>query len=91
MIPFLTIKYTFAQNIPCKIYDQSLIALMCYKLFTFLRFLNPQTGWHRFKKKKLFNRFLLHEEQQKHSMPSVLGRVLVSRVPSFTLSSFRVP
>ena len=45
-------KYTFDQNVPCKIYDQRLIAFTYYELFTFLRFLKTWKGWHKFKKKK---------------------------------------
>lgn len=45
MLPFFVRKYDYVQNVLCKIYDQHLIALMCYILFTFLRLVNTQTGW----------------------------------------------
>ena len=45
-------KYTFDQNVPCKIYDQTLIAFTYYKPFTFLRFPKTWTGWHKFKKEE---------------------------------------
>lgn len=52
-------KYTFDQNVPCKIYDQTLTAFTYYKPFTFLRFLKTWTGWHKFKKEE-------EEEKKEH-------------------------
>ena len=45
-------KYMFDQNVPCKIYDQRLVAFTYYELFTFLRFLKTQKDWHKLKRKK---------------------------------------
>ena len=55
-------KYAFDQNVPCKIYDQRLMALTYYELFTFLRFLKTRKGWHKFKKKEE------EEEKKKKNM-----------------------